>query len=181
MKRSVSLVGLMLVISIALFISPQWAKSETINSLNTSSSIIGGTYLNTPGSRTIFTTPRGIEILPSGTIPCPTTSVPSVPSNGSVHITNPNGVVRLTGNIDVSAIKNSAAYTGNYGHIFVNANTNFAGSNTIYAMNGKAFRTIDPNVIHVEGKMVNFKDSLPANSLQIQGGVLRLVNSERPF
>ena len=166
MKRSIKLVGLMLASSITLF-----AKSEPINSPNISSGIVGGTYLNMP-TRTTFTPPGGI-------LPCPTTSIPPITSNGSVHITNPGHGVIIKGDIDVSAIKNSAAYTGNYGHIFVNANTNFAGSNTIYATNGKAFSPIDSNVIHAEGKMVNFKESLPANSLQIQGGVLRLVNIER--
>jgi len=108
------------------------AAPGDINSINTGQNISAGTYFNTPGSRTTFINPNGGLWLHSGDLVRGLESnINKVPdgNGGTLYFRAPGNVVRLDGNIDVSAVRNGALYTGNGGKVFVDSGYLFQNGN----------------------------------------------------
>jgi len=125
-------VPLSLAISISVFSSAiGFANPGDTNSINIGQNIQNGTYFNTPGSRTTFETNTGSLHLHSGDLVRGLeVDNGSVTGNGgTLYFRNPNGVTRLDGNIDVSAIRNGNAYTGNGGKVFIDSAYLFQNGN----------------------------------------------------
>ncbi len=111
-------------LSLSLAAAPSaLAGPGDINSTNTSSSVSPGTYFNTPGSRTTFRNNsgltvsggdlvRGIEANSNGR---------STGNGGTMYFRAANGVIRLDGTVDVSALKGNGGYVGNGGRVFFDA------------------------------------------------------------
>ncbi len=100
------------------------AAPGDVNSINTGQNIQAGTFFNTPGSRTTFQNPGGGLWLHSGDLVRGLeSSINKVPTGngGTLYFRAPGNVVRLDGNIDVSAVRNGALYTGNGGKVFVDS------------------------------------------------------------
>lgn len=120
-----------------------------VNSNNNGQNVQGGTYYNTAGNRTVFqntnktglwlkagNTVRGLEADAAGN---------ATGNGGHVHFYAPGQVVRLDGNIDVSALRGSSgAYTGNGGRVSVDSAFLYQSGN-IYA-NGANGGTVAFNV-----------------------------------
>ena len=87
-----------------------YADPGDVNSVNTSQTVQGGTYYNTPGDKTVFTnanglwiqsgvTVKGLEVSDSGN------PAGSLTNNGGwLHFHSPNGIVRVDGTIDVNSV-----------------------------------------------------------------------------
>ncbi len=108
------------------------AAPGDVNSINTGRDITGGTYFNTPGSRTTFTNPSGGLWLHAGDLVRGLeSSINKTPNGngGTLYFRAPGNVVRLDGNIDVSAVRNGALYTGNGGKVFVDSGYLFQNGN----------------------------------------------------
>ncbi len=96
-----------------------------LNSINDGRDIQSGTYFNTPGSRTTFQNSGGGGLwLHSGDLVRGLESdAGKVPTGngGTLYFRAPGNVIRFDGNIDVSAVRNGALYTGNGGKVFVDS------------------------------------------------------------
>lgn len=100
------------------------AAPGDVNSINTGQNIQSGQYFNTPGSRTTFQNPNGGLWLHAGDLSRGLESnINKVPTGngGTLYFRAPGNVIRLDGTIDVSAIRNGSAYTGNGGKVFVDS------------------------------------------------------------
>lgn len=129
-----SLFPVSMALSISLFASPlSWAGPGDLNSINTGRDIQGGTYFNTPGSRTTFQSSNGGSLwLHSGDLVRGLeTDANKIPdgNGGTLYFRAPGNVVRLDGNIDVSAVRNGTLYTGNGGKVFVDSGYLFQNGN----------------------------------------------------
>lgn len=137
MKNSSFVWGLVsFAVSIAIFPNDALA-THPINTVNNGQIIQSGTYFNTPDSKTTFINKgsgglwlksgnnlRGVEVNSAGTL---------TNNGGTFHFYAPNDVVRLDGNIDVRAIRNSnGTYLGNGGRVFVDSAYLYQNGN-IYA------------------------------------------------
>lgn len=108
------------------------AAAGDINSINNGRDIAPGTYFNTPGSRTTFENANGGLWLHSGNLVRGLeSSINKVPdgNGGTLYFRAPGNVVRLDGNIDVSAVRNGTLYTGNGGKVFVDSGYLFQNGN----------------------------------------------------
>lgn len=105
-----------------------------VNSINDGHNISAGSYFNTSGSRTIFVNTPGCHLWlrPGDTIRGLETSSTGTAPYGGLNFTAPGNVVRIDGNIDVSAIRNHTVYVGNGGRI-VNENAFIYQNGTIFA------------------------------------------------
>lgn len=109
-----------------------YAAPGDLNSINSGQNVAGGTYFNTAGSRTTFINPNGGLWLQSGTLVRGLESNANRTPNGNggtLYFRAPGNVVRLDGNIDVSAVRNGALYTGNGGKVFVDSGYLFQSGN----------------------------------------------------
>lgn len=109
-----------------------YAAPGDVNSINTGRDISAGTYFNTPGSRTTFTNPNGGLWLHSGNLVRGLeSSINGAPNGngGTLYLRAPGNMVRLDGNIDVSAVRNGTLYTGNGGKVFVDSGYLFQRGN----------------------------------------------------
>ncbi len=114
----------------ALSIPVSQAAPGDVNSINVGQNIQGGTYFNTPGSRTTFHNNGDSVFLQSGNLVRALESTPGATPNGnggSVYIRG--NVVRLDGTIDASAVRNGQLYTGNGGKVWVDSNYLFQNGN----------------------------------------------------
>jgi hypothetical protein len=127
-RKSINRVALPLFVALSLHISltpMMMAAPGDTNSTNTSRDIAGGTYYNTQGSRTTFKSNgnaglwlrggrnlRGLEVNSQGG---------TTGNGGTFYFRAPGAVVRLDGNVDVSAWKQGGFYLGNGGKVFVDA------------------------------------------------------------
>lgn len=104
-----------------------------VNSINDGRDIQGGTYFNTEGSRTTFQNSNGGGLwLHSGDLVRGLeTDINKVPTGngGSLYFRAPGNMVRLDGNIDVSAVRNGTLYTGNGGKVLVDSAYLFQNGN----------------------------------------------------
>jgi hypothetical protein len=139
MLRNNKFLPVTLAVSVSMFSFPlAFSAPGEINSINTSNTIVGGTYLNTPGSRTTFTpgSSGGTMTLPTGSLlrglEADPTSHAITGNGGTIDVRNPNGVVFLKGDVDVSAVRNGSAYTGSGGKLFVESAYLFQSGN-VYA------------------------------------------------
>jgi hypothetical protein len=144
-----------------------------LNSINNGQIIHSGVYNNTAGSRTTFVNTAGGGLwLHSGDIVRGIeTDANRVPTGngGTLYFRAPKNVVRLDGDIDVSAIRNQNAYTGNGGKVFVDSAYLFQNGN-IYA-NGVNGGLLQFNV----GSMtVGPNAKLTANGIGGQGGSINV-------
>ena len=108
------------------------AAPGDVNSINSGRDIAGGTYFNTPGSRTTFINPNGGLWIHSGDLVRGLESTISKTPNGNggtLYFRAPGNLVRLDGNIDASAVRNGALYTGNGGKVFVDSGYLFQNGN----------------------------------------------------
>ena len=145
------ILGALFATALVSFSSGAFAQvNNQVNVINNGSHITGGTYINTPGNRTIFTNngANGLWLHSGGTIRGLETS------GGTIHINAPGSLVRIDGNIDVSAIRNGQFYTGNGGRIYVDSAYLFHNG-TIFANghhNNRAFTvssfTLGPAGVH---------------------------------
>lgn len=138
-----------LALSLTVALSPLSYALSPINSTQDGRIIQGGTYYNTADSATTFinsqagglwlkagTTLRGLEVNSSGAL---------TNNGGTVHLYAPDNVVRVDGNIDVSAIHNGqGADLGNGGKVFIDSGYLFQNGN-IYA-NGANGGLVQANV-----------------------------------
>lgn len=100
------------------------AAPGDVNSINNGRDIPAGTFFNTPGSRTTFQNTGGGLFLRSGDLVRGLESnINKVPTGngGALYFRAPGNIVRLDGNIDVSAVRNGTLYTGNGGKVFVDS------------------------------------------------------------
>jgi hypothetical protein len=132
-----------------------WAEPGGLNSINTGQNINGGTYFNTPGSRTTFENPGGGLHLQKGQLVRGLESdAARVPTGngGTLYFRAPGNVIRLDGDIDVSAVKHGKVYVGNGGKAFFDSAYLFQSGN-IYA-NGYNGGLVQMNVgaVTLDGK-----------------------------
>ena len=121
-----------LALSLPLSAGLAYAAPGDVNSINTGQNIPAGTYFNTAGSRTTFINNGGGLWLHSGNLVRGLeSSITKVPNGngGTLYFRAPNNVVRLDGNIDVSAVRNGTLYTGNGGKVFVDSGYLFQNGN----------------------------------------------------
>lgn len=108
----------------AVSVPISYAAPGDVNSINDGQNVQGGTYFNTPGSRTTFqngnnnslfvqqgTLVRGLESNINGT-----------PTGNGGNLYFRGNVIRVDGTIDVSAVRNGSLYTGNGGTAIFDAN-----------------------------------------------------------
>jgi hypothetical protein len=93
-----------------------------VNSINTNQNIQGGTYFNTPGSRTTFQSPGSLHLQSGNTIRGLESNAAGTPNGNGGTLYFRANVVRLDGNIDVGAVRNGTLYTGNGGKVVVDSN-----------------------------------------------------------
>ena len=139
---------LVLAVSLAVFSGAlAWSEPGGLNTTNTGQNISGGTYYNTPGSRTTFQNPGGSLHLRKGNLvrglEANTIKVPTG-NGGTLYFRAPGQVIRLDGDIDVSAVKNGQIYVGNGGKAFFDSAYLFQSGN-IYA-NGHNGGVVQMNV-----------------------------------
>lgn len=121
-KKWVSLSLMMGLTAISVPVS--YAGPGDVNSINNGQNVQGGTYFNTPGSRTTFqngnnnslfvqqgTLVRGLESNINGT-----------PTGNGGNLYFRGNVIRVDGTVDVSAVRNGSLYTGNGGTATFDAN-----------------------------------------------------------
>jgi hypothetical protein len=124
---------------------PVFAAPGDTNSTNNGSTISGGTYYNTPGDRTTFVNQGGTGglFLPSGQTVTGLETVGGIATGngGTLHFYAPGAMVRLDGNVNVSAILSGNSYMGNGGRVFVDAGMLYQNG-TIFAngINGGAIQ-----------------------------------------
>ncbi len=106
-------------------INPLLAAPGGVNSVNNGRVIHGGTYYNTPGNKTVFRNsgPGGLWLKNGSNLRGLQSNATGIPTGhgGTFYFRAPGNVVRLDGNIDVSALKNGSLYLGNGGQVFVDA------------------------------------------------------------
>lgn len=147
-----------------------------LNSINDGPTIHGGVYDNTPGSRTTFQNSSGGSLwLHAGDLVRGIeTNANRIPTGngGTLYFRAPNNVIRLDGDIDVSAIRNGNAYTGNGGKVFVDSAYLFQSGN-IYAngVNGGLLQ------FNVGGMTVGPTAKLTANGFGGAGGSINISAS----
>ncbi len=118
-------VPLALAFSITVSGTQAYAGPGDVNSVNDGQVVQGGTYYNTPGNKTTFqnsggsglwvksgTTVRGLESDIGGT---PTGN------GGWLHFNAPGQVVRIDGNVSVSALMKGGAYVGDGGRVTIDS------------------------------------------------------------
>jgi hypothetical protein len=97
------------------------AAPGDVNSTNIGQNVQGGTYFNTPGSRTTFVNNNGSLIVGSGVLvrglESSTVKTPTG-NGGTLYFRAPDNVIRINGTVDVSAIRDGSAYLGNGGKAF---------------------------------------------------------------
>lgn len=112
-------------LAVSIGLCPVALADPPINSTNTGADVNGGTYFNTPGSRTTFQNDgkAGLWIHSGSTVRGLESDAAGIPTGhgGVTYFRAPNGVVRIDGNIDVSALKNGSNYVGNGGKVFVDS------------------------------------------------------------
>jgi len=132
MGKNSAFITLVLAGSIGLN-SISWAVTP-VNTINDGRIISGGTYYNTAGNTTTFSnsqagglwlkagaTLRGLEVNSNGALNN---------NGGTLHLYAPDNVVRVDGNIDVNALRNSqGAYLGNGGKVFIDSAYLFQNGN----------------------------------------------------
>lgn len=104
---------------------PAFAAPGDTNSWNNGQVVQGGTYYNTPDSKTTFvntgsgglwvkadTTVRGLEVNGSGAL---------TGNGGTMLFSAPGSVVRIDGTIDVSAVMGKNGFAGNGGRVFIDS------------------------------------------------------------
>ncbi|WP_303673798.1 beta strand repeat-containing protein [Vampirovibrio chlorellavorus] len=107
----------------ALSVPIAYGAPGDVNSINNGQEIQAGTYFNTPGSRTTFQNNNGSLRLGSGNLVRGLESNSNgVPTGNGGNLYFRSNVVRLDGNIDVSAVRNGTLYTGNGGSVVVDSN-----------------------------------------------------------
>jgi hypothetical protein len=124
---------LSMIIPISVFSAlPSHAAPGDINSINNGRDVSGGTYFNTPGSRTTFQNSGGslwvhpgvlVRGLESNTSKTPTGN------GGTLYFRAPGNVIRVDGTIDASAVRNGSLYTGNGGKVFMDSAYLFQSGN----------------------------------------------------
>lgn len=138
-----------LALSLTVTLAPLSYALNPTNSTQDGRIIQGGTYYNTADSATTFinsqagglwlkagSTLRGLEVNSSGGL---------TSNGGTLHLYAPDNVVRVDGNIDVSAIRNGqGADLGNGGKVFIDSGYLFQNGN-IYA-NGVNGGLVQANV-----------------------------------
>jgi len=136
-------------LSFTVALAPISYALSPINSVQDGRIIQGGTYYNTAGNTTSFinshagglwlkagTTLRGLEVNSSGNLDN---------NGGTVHLYAPDNVVRVDGNIDVNAVRNSqGAYLGNGGKVFIDSGYLFQNGNIL--ANGASGGLVQVNV-----------------------------------
>ncbi|MCE3235749.1 MAG: hypothetical protein K0Q50_1929 [Vampirovibrio sp.] len=92
-----------------------------VNSINTGQDVQAGTYFNTPGSRTTFQNDSSLHLHAGDVVRGLESNINKVPTGngGTLYFRAP--LIRLDGNIDVSAVRNGSLYTGNGGKVFVDS------------------------------------------------------------
>lgn len=102
-----------------------FAAPGQVNSVNNGKDITAGTYYNTSGSKTVFqnTGTGGLKLKSGDLVRGLESDAVGNPSGhgGHLHFNAPGAVVRLDGNINVSALQSGGAYTGNGGRVTVDA------------------------------------------------------------
>jgi hypothetical protein len=97
-----------------------------VNSVNNGPNVAGGTYYNTPGNNTTFTNTSGTGLYVkagdtvTGREVDPITKV-ETGNGGWINFNAPGQVVRLDGNIDVSAVMKNGTFAGDGGRFTVTA------------------------------------------------------------
>lgn len=170
--------GKLLPISVAVSISLAGmpfaiAGPGGLNTINDGPTVQGGIYDNTPGSRTTFQNSSGGGLwLHSGQLVRGVeTDANKMPTGngGTLYFRAPENVIRLDGDIDVSAIRNGQAYTGNGGKVFVDSAYLFQNGN-IYAngVNGGLLQ------FNVGGMTVGPNARITANGFGGNGGSINV-------
>ncbi len=136
-------------LSLTIALTPTGHALSPMNSTQDGRIIKGGTYYNTPGNTTSFINSQSGGLwLKAGTIlrGLEANSNGSLSNNGgTLHLYAPDNVVRIDGNIDVSAIHNChGAYLGNGGKVFIDSGYLFQNGN-IFA-NGSNGGLVQVNV-----------------------------------
>jgi hypothetical protein len=131
-------------IALALSLSIGSSAFADVNQTINGQTIPGGTFYNTADGKTTFTNNNG-----AGDLHLPTGNTVrgleyGTGNGGTLHFYAPGGMVRLDGNIDVSALKSGNAYMGNGGRVFVDSAFVFQNG-TIFA-NGYNGGTVQFNV-----------------------------------
>lgn len=129
-----------------------WAAPGDVNSVNNGATVVGGTYYNTPGNRTVFTNSGsgGVTLHAGSTVTAYETNnaanaVAGLTGNGgNVLFYAPGSVVRLDGNVNASALMSGGLPTGNGGRVSVVSDFLYTNGN-IWA-NGINGGTIDFSV-----------------------------------
>jgi hypothetical protein len=166
-------------LSLTIALIPTSEALNPINSTQDGRIIQGGTYYNTAGNTTSFinsqsgglwlkagTTLRGLEVNSSGAVNN---------NGGTVHLYAPDNVVRVDGNIDVSAIRNGqGADLGNGGKVFIDSGYLFQNGN-IFA-NGANGGLVQVNV---NGMTLGAGAQIQAKGSTGAGGVVA-INSAGP-
>ncbi len=101
-----------------------FAAPGQVNSINEGKTIKGGVYFNTPGARTTFQNEGGSLHLPGGSVVRGLESnINRVPNGngGTMYFRAPGNIIRIDGDVDVSAVKNNSLYLGNGGKAFFDA------------------------------------------------------------
>lgn len=106
-----------------------YAAPGEVNSINTSQNIQGGTYFNTPGSRTTFQSPGSLHLQSGNLVRGLESNAEGTPTGNGGTLYFRANVVRLDGNVDVSAVRNGSLYTGNGGKVIVDSNYLFQNGN----------------------------------------------------
>lgn len=155
------------------------AALADVNTVNDGPIVAGGNYFNTSDGKTTFKNSaggglwlksgsnlRGAEVDSSGNL---------TNNSGTLHFYAPGNVVRLDGNVDVSAIRNQqGAYLGNGGKVFVDSAYLFQNGN-IFA-NGQYGGLVQFNV---GGMTLGQGARIEAKGNPWLGGVVA-VNSSGP-
>ncbi len=109
------------------------AAPGDLNSTNTGRDIQGGTYFNTPGSRTTFvnTGSGGLWLRSGQLVRGLESDANKIPTGngGTLYFRAPGGVIRIDGDIDASAVKNGSLYLGNGGKVFMDSAYLFQSGN----------------------------------------------------
>lgn len=142
------------------------AAAGDVNSVNTAPASQSGIYINTASSHTVFQNSSGGGLwLHSGSTVNGLETTSSNTSNGNggtLYFQAPGSVVRLDGNIDVTAIRNGTLYTANGGKVFLDSAYLFQNGN-IYASGSVKGKLTQVNVV---GQTISTSVNNPAAIVQ---------------